>query len=359
MFYQVDKSTFLARRCHMIPIEWVTRRVATGSFLRRHGGVKEGYRFYPPKLEIFYKDDANNDPQWSREMLEAKKMECGGLLITADEIDKMEKMSVAVFEIIEKCWQTKNVSLVDMKIEFGVCHDRKEIILADVIDNDSWRIWPNGDKRLMMDKQVFRNMRGTEITDAQMENLKKNFRWVAEKTHEMAGDFTNSCMSRGRVVVLMGSASDKQHCEKIRSACLKIGIQCLLRVTSAHKGTEETLKILSKIEGEAILIPTVIIAVAGRSNGLGPVVSGYSCLPVINCPTMSAQWATSDIWSSLRLPSGLGCTTVLDPEMAGLAASQVLAQRDLTAWCRLRVQLYNNWLKLKLSDAELRKEQDV
>ena len=115
----------------------------------------------------------------------------------------------------------------------------------------------------------------------------------------------NSAVICLRVVVLMGSASDKQHCEKIRSACDKIGIQCLLRVTSAHKGTEETLKILSKIEGEAILIPTVIIAVAGRSNGLGPVMSGNSCLPVINCPPMSAQWATSDIWSSLRLPSGL------------------------------------------------------
>ena len=40
-------------------------------------------------------------------MLEARKMVCGKLLITSDEIDKMEKLTVAIFEIIEKCWQTK------------------------------------------------------------------------------------------------------------------------------------------------------------------------------------------------------------------------------------------------------------
>ena len=51
-------------------------------------------------------------------------------------------------------------------------------------------------------------------------------------------------------------------------------------------------------------VPTVFVAVAGRSNGLGPVVSGNSAYPVINCPPITPDWGVQDVWSSLRMPSG-------------------------------------------------------
>lgn len=49
----------------------------------------------------------------------------------------------------------------------------------------------------------------------------------------------------------------------------------------------------------------MLIAVAGRSNGLGPVLSGNTAMPVINCPPVKPDNVTQDVWSSLNVPSGL------------------------------------------------------
>ncbi|XP_033106675.1 multifunctional protein ADE2-like [Anneissia japonica] len=344
---QETDTAFVAVRCDMILIEWVTRRVATGSFLKRNPGVQEGYRFSPPKLEFFYKDDAAGDPQWSREQIIEAKMNCGGRVISADDVDKMSRITVAVFEVLEKAWSSLDCSLIDMKIEFGVSAETGEIILADIIDSDSWRLWPSGDRRLMKDKQVYRDLK--EVTEESLQVVKKNFEWIMEKVKLF------NTKPPAQVVVLMGSPSDAEHCDKIKKSCEELGILCETRVTSAHKGTEETMQILAQYEGCSI--PIIFIAVAGRSNGLGPVLSGNTPFPVINCPPIKADWGAQDIWSSLRMPSGMGCSTVLSTEAAALCAAEMLALSDHTIWGTLRVKQLNTWLKLKEADCKMRKAQ--
>jgi len=337
------EKSFIARKCQMIPIEWVTRRLATGSFLKRNPGVPEGFRFSPPLQETFYKDDANHDPQWSEEQIVSAQFKVNGLTIGQDEVDIMRRTTVVVFEVLEKAWATRDCALIDMKIEFGV-DSKGDILVADVIDSDSWRLWPSGDKRLMKDKQVYRNL--GSVTKEDLDTVKRNFRWVADQLDLLTPD-TNSL-----AVVLMGSPSDEDYCKRIAKHCKELGLICQLRVTSAHKGTEETLKILAQYESSNEKV--VLIAVAGRSNGLGPVLSGNTPFPVINCPPVKSENVAQDIWSSLNVPSGLGCTTVVYPESAALAAAQIHALHDHIIWSRLRVKQLSNFISLKVADKTIR-----
>ncbi|XP_037106360.1 multifunctional protein ADE2 isoform X2 [Syngnathus acus] len=337
-------TAFVAAHCEMIPIEWVCRRVATGSFLKRNPGVKEGYRFSPLKMEMFFKDDANNDPQWSEEQVLEAKFCPAGLAIGRCEVDIMNRSTVAIFEILEKAWATQNCTLVDMKIEFGVNVKTQEIVLADVIDNDSWRLWPAGDRSQQKDKQVYRDLK--EVTPEAMQMVKRNFEWVSERVKLLLESQATS-----RVVVLMGSTSDMAHCEKIKKACDSYGIPCVLRVTSAHKGPDETLRIKAEYEGDGV--PTVFVAVAGRSNGLGPVMSGNTAYPVINCPPITPDWGSQDVWSSLRMPSGLGCSTILSPDAAAQFAAQIFGLTNHLVWSKLRASMLNTWVALKVADKKL------
>lgn len=333
-----SSKAFVAKKCEMVPIEWVTRRLATGSFLKRHPNVKEGYRFAPVKLETFYKDDANHDPFWSLESI--KEASFPNITLTESDVERMCMLTRLVFQLLERAWQTLNHQLVDMKIEFGIDSASGEILVSDVIDNDSWRLWPNGDKRLMLDKQVYRNL--AQVDEESMEKIRSNFALVAERTEQLFKSLIPSPnVEKDKVVppqvgILMGSKSDQKFVDSILKALEKFGIKkAETHVTSAHKSTEYTLTVIEQLNQWATC--KCLIAVAGRSNGLGLVATANSTIPVINSPPMNdLTTAMVDLWSSMRLPSGLGCTTVLGAESAAMAAAHIIANEDCFVWSRIK-----------------------
>ena len=171
----VAEDMNIVTRCEMIPLEVVMRRIATGHYLDRHPEVAEGTRFDPLVIEFFYKDDAQHDPL----VTDAQILEMG--LASRFEIDYMAEMARRVFAILEKAWAAQDVTLVDCKIEFGRDAEGR-VLVADVIDNDSWRIWPGGDKSRMMDKQIYRNM--PEVTEEGLKALLAKYEQVADMTDQ-------------------------------------------------------------------------------------------------------------------------------------------------------------------------------
>lgn len=87
-------------------------------------------------------------------------------------------LAVLVFEVLERAWAAQNCTLVDMKVEFGFDSATDRVLLADVVDNDAWRVWPQGDKRLMQDKQFYREL--AEVTSEALAEVLKKYEWVAD-----------------------------------------------------------------------------------------------------------------------------------------------------------------------------------
>lgn len=124
-----------------------------------------------------------------------------------------------------------------------------------------------------------------------------------------------------KVIIIMGSGADREHCEKIKKALDAFGVESVMRVSSAHKVPLKALEIVREYEKE----PVVFITVAGRSNALSGFVDANTARPVIACPPYGEKFAGADVFSTIRMPSGVAPMLVLEPAEAALAAAKIFA----------------------------------
>ncbi len=199
---QRSETEFLAPRCTMIPLEVVVRRYAVGSYLKRHPEFeKEGkpHRFGDLVVEFFLKTtkgglkdtDGNvliegldptkgeedplilnpRDAAW--ELFHSKKPDSNPdarlgtvharpVINDPEYIDRMYGIARNVFLALEVSWALQGYRFIDLKIEYGV--DAKgNLLVADVIDNDSWRLKTNDWEELS--KEAFRQ--GEELGEVE------------------------------------------------------------------------------------------------------------------------------------------------------------------------------------------------
>lgn len=125
-----------------------------------------------------------------------------------------------------------------------------------------------------------------------------------------------------QVVIIMGSPSDAEFSARITDALDDLGIAWEARIASAHKVPRYVMDMLAEYEADET--PRVYITVAGRSNALSGLVDAQVSAPVIACPPYSDKFAGGDLFSSLRMPSGVAPAVVLEPGSAALLAAKML-----------------------------------
>lgn len=125
-------------------------------------------------------------------------------------------------------------------------------------------------------------------------------------------------------IILMGSKADLDYSKEIAQKLKLFGIESELRIASAHKTPEHVLEILKSYEKEDV----VFITVAGRSNALSGFVDANTSKPVIASPPYSDKFGGVDIFSSIRMPSGVAPMLVLEAENTALAVAKIFALKN-------------------------------
>ena len=155
-------TEIVVRKLNMLPIECVVRGYFYGSLVSRW---KDG--------KISLEDDTQTDlaaklpnpifdptTKSAHDMPVNREEVISQKLVTNDEYDWLSEESIKIYEKMARIADNAGFILADLKLEFGKLNN--EIILADSIGPDEFRLWPKdeykiGETQQAYDKQLLRD----------------------------------------------------------------------------------------------------------------------------------------------------------------------------------------------------------
>jgi phosphoribosylaminoimidazole-succinocarboxamide synthase len=131
----VDAGTMLGKHLDILPVEFIWRAKAWGSFCKAYK-VEQG-KALNGLIEATLKDDELGDPRINREAVIAIGK------ATAEQYDACDRYTRKIGTILNAELLKFGYELIDFKVEFGL-DSNGEVILADEISGGIWRIFENG-----------------------------------------------------------------------------------------------------------------------------------------------------------------------------------------------------------------------
>ncbi|MBI4818690.1 MAG: AIR carboxylase family protein [Deltaproteobacteria bacterium] len=364
----IGPSGALVREASPVKIEMVVRGFITGSMWR---GYAKGERAFSGHT---VPDGLTQNQRLERAIVTPTTKEKSDRPITplqivaegwttAERYEQMQTISLQLFERGRRILAERGLLLVDTKYEFGIIEDR--LCLIDELHTpDSSRFWDarahESDPASVdsLDKEFVRRwllarpgaIEAKEVVlpgDVVAETSRRYLELFHRVTERQLPDTDEPVASRqlrslvgeglvkdAWVAVIMGSPADRSFCESIAEQIRSRGVYCELRVMSAHKNGERILEVAD--EYNHTLEPGVVVAVAGRSNGLGGALAANLNVLVINAPPFKDQVdILTNVGSSLMMPSKTPAVTAIGADNAARAA---VAALNLSRLRRQRVE---------------------
>jgi len=133
----IENTTMRVKPARMFGngLEFVCRRKATGSFLRRYGAYTKQGMDLGLLVEVTLKDDDRQDPPITKDSLVALD------IMSEDEFESCKALTQQITRIIADDLAAKGLELYDIKYEFGRCGDI--VSLIDEISGGCMRVYKN------------------------------------------------------------------------------------------------------------------------------------------------------------------------------------------------------------------------
>ena len=148
----INDTEQVVKKVKIFPLEVIARNIATGSLTKRLG-IKDGTVLPFTLVEFCYKDDDLGDP-----ILNDDHALLLGAVKDKNELENLRQTAIKINKILKEFFATKNLKLVEFKIELGKDKDGN-ILLADEISPDSCRFW-DAETNEKLDKDRFRQSIG-------------------------------------------------------------------------------------------------------------------------------------------------------------------------------------------------------
>ena len=155
-------TEIVVKKINMLPIECVVRGYFYGSLVSRwkngkislENNVQTDLAAKLPRPIFDPTTKSTHDVPVSKEESISQK------LVTNNEYDWLSDKSIQIYETMAKIADNSGFILADLKLEFGKLNN--EIVLADSIGPDEFRLWPKdeykiGETQQAYDKQILRD----------------------------------------------------------------------------------------------------------------------------------------------------------------------------------------------------------